>query len=98
MGDFKAWFIHPSLEPPNNLVFHCSIPEAVSEVAEGAVDDTDIRVMGVSMVMDMVAEEDVVEVAMVKTHMNLPAGIENFQQKLVYTLQTNEYSSTHNKK
>ena len=46
-----------------------------------------------AVVMAVVEEEDVVERAMVKTHMNFPAGTENSWQKLVYTLQTNGDSS-----
>ena len=64
----------------------------------GATEDTEVEVMVVSMVMDVVAEEDVVEGYTVKTHMNLPAGTENLHQKLVYNLKINGDSSTCNRR
>ena len=97
MGDFKAYFIQPSLESTNNLVFHSSVLETVSEVAMSAVEDSRVEVIVVAMVMAVVVKEDVVEGAMVKTHMNFPAGVENSLWKLVYTLQTNGDSYTRNK-
>ena len=56
-------------------------------------EDTEVEVMVVVVVMAMVAEEDLVEVSMVKNHMNFPAGMEQLCQKLVYTMHTNgDYS------
>ena len=64
----------------------------------GAAEDTDVEVMVVAVVMVVVmAEEDVLERAMVKIRMNSIAGTENSCQKLVYTMQTNGYSSPHKK-
>ena len=45
--------------------------------------------MFIAMVVAVVAEEDMVEGYMVKSHMNLPAGTKTLWQKLVYNLQTN---------
>ena len=42
-----------------------------------AEEDTEVEAMAVAVVMSVVDEENVVEEAMVKTHMNLPAGMEN---------------------
>ena len=64
----------------------------------GVEEETEVDVMVVAVVMAIVAKEDVVEVAMVKIHMNFPAGMENSLQKLVYTLQTNGYFSTNKKR
>ena len=82
---------------PNNLVFHSSILESGAEVVADASEETEVEVMVVAVVMAVVAEEDVVEGAMVKTHMNFPAGAERSWQSLVYTLHTNVYSSTRSK-
>ena len=49
--------------------------------------------MVVDMVVDVVAEDDMMEGAMVITHMNSPAGTEHSWQKLFYTLHTNRDSS-----
>ena len=76
MGDFKYQFIRTALESRNNLGFHSSIPEAMEEVAAGAAEDTDVEVMAVSVVMAIVAEKDMMEGAVVKTHTNFPAGTE----------------------
>ena len=63
-----------------------------------ASEDEEVEGMVVAIVMDAVAKEEVVEGAMVITHMNSPAGGENVWQKLVYTLHTNGNSSPHNKR
>ena len=63
-----------------------------------AEEDTEVQAIAVAVVMSVVDEENVVEEAMVKTHMNLPAGMENSRQKLVCTLQTNADSSPCNKR
>ena len=68
-------FIHPDLESPNNIGFRSLIHEAVAEVAVGATEDTDVEVMVTDVVMAVVAEEDVGEGDMVKTHMNLPTDM-----------------------
>ena len=94
---FKYWFIHPDLDSPNNIGFHSSIPEDVEELDAGVADEKEVEVMVVAVVMAVVAEEDVVEGAMVKTHMDFPAGAERSWQSLVYTLHTNVYSSTRSK-
>ena len=64
----------------------------------GTVEDTEVEVMVMAMAMAVLAKEDMVEGAKVKTHMNLPARTENSRQKLVYTLHTNVYSSPLKKK
>ena len=74
MGGFKAQFINPALESPNNLGFHSLIAEAVTEVASGAAEDTEVKVMVKYMVMNVVAQEDVLEGDMVETHINMRAG------------------------
>ena len=53
--------------------------------------------MFVTVVMAVVAEEEMVEGSMVKTHINLPRGTENLWQNIVYTLRTNGDSSPHKK-
>ena len=63
--------------------------EAVAEADAGATEDTEVEDMVVAAVVEVVAEEEVVEGAMVITHMDLPAGAEHFWNKLVYTLQNN---------
>ena len=63
----------------------------------GMAEDTEIQDLVVSVFVDVVAEEDVVEVDMVKTHMNFPTVTEHQWQKLVYTLHTNGDSSPSNK-
>ena len=50
------------------------------------------------MVVYVLAEEDVGEGAMVIAYMNLPAGTENLWQRPVYTLKTNGYHFTCNKR
>ena len=69
--------IYQSLEAPNSLVFHSSIPEDAPEVPAGAEEDTEVEVMVMSVVMSVVAEEDLVEGAMVITHVNSPSGTEH---------------------
>ena len=49
----------------------------MAEVGAGATEDTEVEVMVVVVVMDIVAKEDVVEVDMVKTHMNFPTVTEH---------------------
>ena len=63
----------------------------------GAVEDTEVEVIVLAMFMAVVAEEDVVEGPMFKTHMNLKAGMENLWQKILYSLKTNVESSPLNK-
>ena len=70
MEYFKAYSVHLDLESPNNLIFHNLRPEAVAEVASGTAEDIEVEFMVVSMVMDVVANEDVVEGSMFITHMN----------------------------
>ena len=53
--------------------------------------------MVIATVIVVVAEDDVVEGDMVKTHIHLPAGTEHLWQKLVYNLQTNVGYSPRNK-
>ena len=74
MGDLKALFIHPDLESPNNLRFQSSIPETMSEVSAGVIEDIKVEVMVVAVIVVVVVEEDVVEVYIIITHMNLQAG------------------------
>ena len=74
MRDFKSKFIHPDLESPNILIFQNSILEAVAEVDTGTEEDTEVEDMVLDVVVYMVDEKDVVEVAMVITHIHLPAG------------------------
>ena len=62
-----------------------------------AVEDTEVELMVVAVVMSVVAKEDVVEGAMVKTHINLPEGAEDSWKKLVYILQNNLDNSHCNK-
>ena len=66
-------------------------------MAAGAAEYTEVDFMVVAVVMDVVAEEDVVEGAMVKTHINFPEVMKHFCKKLVYTLHTNVESSPCNK-
>ena len=67
-------------------------------MATGAEEETEVEVVVLTVAMAMVADEGMVEGDTFKTHMNLPAGAEHFWQKIVYTLQTNEYSSPRNKR
>ena len=85
MKEFKAQFIHPVLESPKNIGFHSSIPEDVVEVTAGAADNTQLEVI----VVAEVDQEDMVELAMVITNMNSPAGTDHLWHMPVYTLQTN---------
>ena len=48
------------------------------EVDAGAAEDTEVEDMAVSMVVSVEEYEDVVEGAMVITHMNSPSGMEHF--------------------
>ena len=63
----------------------------------GASENTGVEVMAVDVVMAVVAEEDAVEGAIVKTHINFPKGTEQSWQKIIYTLHTNGDSSPRNK-
>ena len=83
---FKAYFIHPSLESPNILIFHSPIQDTVAEVDKSAAEYMEVEDVVMAVVIEVVANEDVVEGDMVITHMNLPAGMDNFWQKLVYNL------------
>ena len=62
------------------------MPEVVEEVNAGAAEDTEVEVMVVTIVVGVVAYEDVVEVAMVITHMGSPEGTEHSCQRPRYTL------------
>ena len=62
-----------------------------------AAEETWVNVMVVVVVMCVVDEEDMAELAMVKTHMYLPSGTEHLWQKLIYNLHTSGYSSPCNK-
>ena len=62
-------------------------------MAAGAANYTKVEVMAVAVVMTMVAEEDLVEGAMVITHMNSPTGMDHSWKRPVYTLQTHVNSS-----
>ena len=46
----------------------------MAEVAAGAAENTEVEVMVTTAVVDVVDEEDVLEGAMVITHMNYPVG------------------------
>ena len=63
----------------------------------GAEEETEVAVMVVAVVMAVVADEDVVEGAMGKTHMNFPSGTEHLRKNIVYTLYTNGDFSTRKK-
>ena len=60
----------------------------------GASENTGVEVMAVDVVMAVVAEEDLMEGAMVKNLMNFPAGPGNLRQNLLYISQTNGDFST----
>ena len=69
----------------------------MSEVDASAADDLEVEYIVVAVVLDMVANEDVVEGAMVITQTNSLSGTYHLYQKLVYNLLTNGDSSACNK-
>ena len=89
MGYFKDYLTYPAIESTNILRFHNSIPEAVAESDAGATDDTEVEDMVLSVVVDVVGGEDVVEGDMVITHINFPAGTEHLCQNLLFILHIN---------
>ena len=60
----------------------------------GTAEDTEVEVIVMAVVMAVVAEEDLMEGAMVKNLMNFPAGPGNLRQNLLYISQTNGDFST----